>query len=163
MTVWYVPESAALAGCDTFFTDGSCAYCVRDGRELLRVDLYSGVVETLFTGQRILTQDRNWGQLYDGNVLFFLAQSGDKGALYRLYLPSLTLDIIADRLPLKSLACSFSYPLTLNHTNPLPEAGDYSLSKNFQNAPVSGIIEETGAFSWNSGGKTDGRNQSSSI
>lgn len=109
VTVWYVPESAALADCGTFFTDGSYAYCVQDNRTLLRVDLHLGTVETLFSRKRIFTQDCNWGQLYDGKVLFFLAQSGGKGALYRLYLPSLTLELISDQLPLESLICSFNY------------------------------------------------------
>ena len=38
-----------------------------------------------------------------------------------------------------------------------------SLSKNFQNAPVSCIIEGTGVFSWISGEKMHGKNQSLSI
>ena len=35
-----------------------------------------------------------------------------------------------------------------------------SLSKNFQIAPVSAIIEETGVFSWKIGEKTHGMSQS---
>ena len=31
-----------------------------------------------------------------------------------------------------------------------------SLSKNYPNGPVSGIIEETGVFSWKTGEKTHG-------
>ena len=36
-----------------------------------------------------------------------------------------------------------------------------SLSKNYANAPVSAIIEETGVFSWKAGEKTHGMSQSS--
>ncbi len=40
-------------------------------------------------------------------------------------------------------------------------AGDrFSLSKNFQNTPVSGIIEETGVYLWNSGEKMQEARQS---
>ena len=38
--------------------------------------------------------------------------------------------------------------------------GELSLSKNFQIAPVSAIIEETGVFSWKIGEKTHGMSQS---
>ena len=36
-----------------------------------------------------------------------------------------------------------------------------SLSKNYPNAPVSAIIEETGVFTWKAGEKTHGMSQSS--
>ena len=36
-----------------------------------------------------------------------------------------------------------------------------SLSKNYPNAPVSAIIEETGVFTWKVGEKTHGMSQSS--
>ena len=36
-----------------------------------------------------------------------------------------------------------------------------SLSKNYPNAPVSAIIEETGVFSWKAGEKMHGMSQSS--
>ena len=36
-----------------------------------------------------------------------------------------------------------------------------SLSKNYANAPVSAIIEETGVFSWKAGEKMHGKSQSS--
>ena len=35
-------------------------------------------------------------------------------------------------------------------------AKPFSLSKNYPNGPVSGIIEETGVFSWKTGEKTHG-------
>ena len=37
----------------------------------------------------------------------------------------------------------------------------FSLSKNYANAPVSAIIEETGVFTWKVGEKTHGMSQSS--
>ena len=37
----------------------------------------------------------------------------------------------------------------------------FSLSKNYPNAPVSAIIEETGVFSWKAGEKMHGMSQSS--
>ena len=39
--------------------------------------------------------------------------------------------------------------------------GMFSLSKNYPNAPVSAIIEETGVFTWKVGEKTHGMSQSS--
>ena len=39
----------------------------------------------------------------------------------------------------------------------------FSLSKNYSNALVSCIIEETGVFLWNSGEKMHGKSQLSSI
>ena len=39
--------------------------------------------------------------------------------------------------------------------------GLLSLSKNYPNAPVSAIIEETGVFTWKVGGKMHGMSQSS--
>ena len=41
------------------------------------------------------------------------------------------------------------------------ECGRFSLSKNYPNAPVSAIIEETGVFSWKAGEKMHGMSQSS--
>ena len=40
-------------------------------------------------------------------------------------------------------------------------ASHFSLSKNYANAPVSAIIEETGVFAWKVGGKMHGMSQSS--
>ena len=37
----------------------------------------------------------------------------------------------------------------------------FSLSKNYPNAPVSAIIEETGVFAWKAGEKMHGGSQSS--
>ena len=37
----------------------------------------------------------------------------------------------------------------------------FSLSRNYPNAPVSAIIEETGVFTWKAGEKTHGMRQSS--
>ena len=39
--------------------------------------------------------------------------------------------------------------------------GFLSLSKNYASAPVSGIIKETGVFSWKAGEKMHGMSQSS--
>ena len=43
----------------------------------------------------------------------------------------------------------------------LTQSHFFSLSKNYANAPVSAIIEETGVFSWKAGEKTHGMSQSS--
>ena len=43
----------------------------------------------------------------------------------------------------------------------LTQSHFFSLSKNYPNAPVSAIIEETGVFSWKAGEKTHGMSQSS--
>ena len=42
----------------------------------------------------------------------------------------------------------------------LKARGAASLSKNFQNTPVSGIIEETGVLLWKAGEKMHGEKQS---
>jgi hypothetical protein len=45
---------------------------------------------------------------------------------------------------------------------PVPHGNrHFSLSKNYPNAPVSAIIEETGVFTWKVGGKMHGMSQSS--
>ena len=46
-----------------------------------------------------------------------------------------------------------SRPFVKKHHNPMG-CGVFSLSKNFQYAPVSGIIKETGVLLWNNGEKT---------
>ena len=95
-----------------------------------------------------------------------------------LILKALSYVVRADRVvrPYEVLPCIFHSCRRRRHTKPLHfslfslhwkrkscllAAFSFSLSKNYANAPVSAIIEETGVFSWKAGEKMHGKSQSS--
>lgn len=106
--LWEVPDSEALTGIDCYITDGRYAYCIRNQSEIFRLDLLTGDTETLFTAESIPVDNRDCLSLHDQNILVFLSQSGDQIAINRLYLPTMTLDVLYDGINADAFACNFS-------------------------------------------------------
>ena len=67
---------------------------------------------------------------------------------------------VVHRLPKPRRRVRFPYPAPKKERRRFA-ASLFSLSKNYPNAPVSAIIEETGVFTWKVGEKMHGGSQSS--
>lgn len=76
------------------FGNGRYGFLALETGELLQVDLVSGERETLFTGKRILSV---W--MLERDVIYFAAEMEESCCIYRLYLPSKTLDVLYDQIP----------------------------------------------------------------
>ena len=75
-------------------------YLIEDGRELFRIDYFGQNRQTLFvdeTGKMPVDATTKLGRisLAENCVLFFAAGAGDGYGIYRLYLPDMTLDLMA--------------------------------------------------------------------
>lgn len=76
-------------------TDGWVwTYCIRDGRELFRVDT-EGNRQTLYTGDLSATEAGDMWLLDMGNLAYFLAVHPEGWGIYRLHIPSGTVDLMA--------------------------------------------------------------------
>lgn len=95
-TLWTVPRSETLTGIDCYTTDGHYAYCVRNQNEIFRVDLLTGETETLANDITIPVNSTYCLSLHDQEVLLFLTQTGDRIAVNRLYLPTMTQEMLYD-------------------------------------------------------------------
>lgn len=87
--VYQVPDSEELAEI-TWASNGRRAYGVRDGREVLELELKTGKTRTLFSGEKVRELT-----LAGQDLLFFLAETGEEVSLLRLYLPEERLDTVA--------------------------------------------------------------------
>lgn len=84
--------------------DDSWIYGVRNGTELLRIDywganeqvLYSNSAYTIGLGLEVNGEREGWAYLAEESVLFFTACSDEGSMICRLYLPDLTMDILAE-------------------------------------------------------------------
>lgn len=94
--IWEVPGSESLTDIDCYITDGRHAYCIRNQSEIFRLDLLTGDTETLFTAESIPVDNKDCLCLHDQSILVFLSQRGDQIAINRLYLPTMTLDVLYD-------------------------------------------------------------------
>lgn len=84
--------------------DGYWAYGIRSETELVRMEILTGRIEALFTAPQFYYHYRNerwFGQmtLIDHEMLYFLARTGDKIGVYRLYLPEMKLELLHDQIP----------------------------------------------------------------
>lgn len=107
-THWVVPGSNDLTGISFLLCDGVWAYGVRGGTELLRMELLSGETETLFTADQFLCGSTSASGavgngtnmlLMDHDWLYFLARVDNSIRLYRMYLPTKTLDLLCRQIP----------------------------------------------------------------
>lgn len=107
--IWEVPGDITEDDIDCYITDGRYAYCVRNQNELFRLDLVTGMTETLATAERFPMEValNDWIVLYDNCVLLFVSQNGDTVAINRLYLPTLTHDVLYDGIPADAFYGSF--------------------------------------------------------
>lgn len=88
--LYSVPDTADLYGCPQFVADGHNAYVVVNGTELVCVDLVSGQRKTIYSAPEILGTPVITAE----GVLYFLSESGAILNLNRLYLPTMTLDLL---------------------------------------------------------------------
>ena len=80
---------------DYYVTDGRYVYCIRGGTDIIRVELQTGAVETLYSGGEIM----GYFTLYQEGVLYFAAQGQETILIHRLYIPSRKLDTLYDQIP----------------------------------------------------------------
>lgn len=107
---WTVPTLDDRSGCQWMLCDGSWAYGVRNGNELIRIDLLTGKIESIFTCDQMMcgmaSDDfvRNL-MITDRDMLYFLAKVQEKIGLYRIYLPEMRLEFLHDQIPADTLLC----------------------------------------------------------
>ena len=95
-TLWTVPGSESLTDIDCYTTDGHYAYCVRNQSEIFRLDLLTGERKNLVTDVSIPATNANCLSLHDREILLFLTQTDAGIAVNRLYLPTMTQEILYD-------------------------------------------------------------------
>jgi len=76
-------------------TDGRYLYCIRNGNEIVRVELLTGEVEVLYSGGEIV----GLFAVYKEGVMYFAAREKEAVILYRLYIPERKLDVLYDQIP----------------------------------------------------------------
>lgn len=105
---WVVPGSNDLNGVSFLLCDGFWAYGLRGGTELLRMELLTGEIEKLFAAEHFLCGSTSSGSavgngtnmlLMDHDWLYFLAKVDGSVRLYRMYLPTKTLDLLCRQIP----------------------------------------------------------------
>ena len=99
-------------------------YMIEDGRELFRIDYFGENRQTLFvdeTGKMHVDSTSELGHisLAENCVLFFAAGAGDGYGIYRLYLPDMTLDLMATSEAMITLLRPYSnHEITWLQDNP---------------------------------------------
>ena len=94
----HVPDSEKLTKWEISFCDGRYAYCFCEEFTLLKVDLLTGQSEEIPTG--ITAVKRVMAEMPHPDVLYILAEGGEYEEVYRLYLPTMTLDLLYGEIPL---------------------------------------------------------------
>ena len=79
--------------CQLVLTNGKWCYLALENGEILQVDMLSGAREVLYEGNRIRDMS-----LLGRDVLYFADEQEDRIGIYRLYLPSKTLDLLYDQI-----------------------------------------------------------------
>jgi hypothetical protein len=106
--VWTVPGSESSKGVQWLICDGQWVYGIT-ATDIIRVDLVSGKAETLFTGEKLLCGDNGYKaanlMVCKQTVMLFAAVKDGKGCIFRLYLPTMTLDTLCDEIPADTLPC----------------------------------------------------------
>lgn len=87
-----IPNTETLVGGEKIITNTRQIYCIVDGK-LLRVDVLTGERNTLYTAEYIPDM-----VLCHNDVLYFLALSDGILSLNRLYIPTMTLDLLYARV-----------------------------------------------------------------
>lgn len=107
---WTVPDLDDRTGCQWMLCDGIWAYGVRNGNELVRIDLLTGQIESIFICDQMMcgmaSDDyvRNL-MITDRDVLYFLAKVQEHIGIYRIYLPEMRLEFLHDQIPTDALLC----------------------------------------------------------
>ncbi len=78
-----------------YVTDGRYVYCIRDGNEIIRVELLTGEIESLYSGGEIM----GYFAVYEEGVLYFAARGQENILIHRLYIPEQKLDVLYDQIP----------------------------------------------------------------
>lgn len=100
MPCYRIPNTQDLVDCNAVITNTRQLYCAVDGT-LLRVDVLTGERDTLYTAEYIPDME-----LCYNDVLYFLAVSDGILSLNRLYVPTMTLDVLyAQTAPEVPVSC----------------------------------------------------------
>ena len=106
--LWTVPETQIPDGIQWLICDGRWAYGINT-TDILRLELQTGKTETLFSGEKLLCGDNGHKaanlMVYNQTVMLFAAVRDGKGCIFRLYLPTMTLDTLCDEIPGDTLPC----------------------------------------------------------
>lgn len=92
--LYRIPESSEFSNTTELIrSNGKWCYLALENGEILQVDMLSGTRELLYEGNRI----RNMF-LLGRDILYFADEREDRICIYRLYLPSKTLDLLYDQI-----------------------------------------------------------------
>lgn len=112
--VWKVPGSEIMTGCEEYITDGEWVYCIHDQKRVLRISLLTGEITVLFEGESVPTDRKCDLDLHGRDMLFFMAREGEYASIYRMYLPTMTLDLIYDQVLAEDLTSDFNIHVSGN-------------------------------------------------
>ena len=104
--LWTVPGTETSDNIQWLVCDGQWAYGIT-ATDILRIELQSGKLEPLFTGEKLLCGDKGYKaanlMVCDRTMVLFAAVQNGKGCIFRLYLPTMTLDTLCDEIPADTL------------------------------------------------------------
>lgn len=92
--VYEIPNTETTTSYQPLGTDGTYVYLAdqyENASQIIRIDLLTGNTTVIAQYQRILDI-----QLYPDNVLYYAAAEGSQLKIYRVYLPTLTTDLICE-------------------------------------------------------------------
>ena len=111
-------DIADIDGCNWFTLGEQWIYCVVNQTTLLRMDYWGENREILFVDETGLlgkyAEVRTQHYLFKDETLFFIAGSKDKLGIYRIYLPTRTVDVMYDEIPLTAINLDLNKPVS-NH------------------------------------------------
>lgn len=102
--VWEVPISEQYGDVAIMLCDGVYVYGVRQRTELVRINLKTGIGETIFTADEMMcgfTGDGSCKNIFimDRDWLYFLAKDNGMIRIYRMYLPDLSVEAMGGYIP----------------------------------------------------------------
>ena len=92
--IYEIPNTETLSSYQPLGTDGTYVYLAdqyENASQIIRIDLLTGNTTVIAQYQRILDI-----QLYPDNVLYYAGAEGSQLKIYRVYLPTLTTDLICE-------------------------------------------------------------------
>ena len=109
---YLVPGSETLTDYSRIGADGHYAY-LYSHKDVIRVDLFSGATEAILTCDQLLAIE-----CYDSLVMVYLAEQAGICSISRMYLPTLTVDVIYEGIPADAPLQWFSFPTVFSTQAP---------------------------------------------
>ena len=106
--VWRLPDDPDLENINCYLSAGRYAYYVLNQQQIVRLDLTTNKKVVLFEADHIPTEHPDCIGLYDQEVLIFLTQTKSGISVNRLYLPTMTHDVLYRKIPLDAFRCEFA-------------------------------------------------------